>query len=80
MYIFHTVAVTDVLSRTIRFTLTGFTTQSHPQFIHTTTAKIIVALTHLHVTFFLVLSWVCQGGICEQNKTKQNKTKQKKTQ
>jgi len=44
----------------------------HPQFIHITTAKIIVAIIHLHVSFFLILSWVCQGGICKQTQKKKS--------
>jgi len=76
---FFTVTVTDILSRTIRFTLTGFTTQSlyYPQIIHITASKIIMAIIHLHVSFFLILSWVCQGDICKQNRKNSIKAKNK---
>jgi hypothetical protein len=51
---FHIVALTIVLSRIIKFTLTGFTTQSlyYPRIIHITTVKIAAAIIRCRFSSF----------------------------
>jgi hypothetical protein len=63
---FHVIAVTDVLSWIIKFTVTCFTTQSlyYPQVIYITTIKLVAAVSFHFVSFFspslVVSSWYLQ--------------------
>jgi hypothetical protein len=53
-------------SQMIKFTLTGFSTQSlyYAQIIHTTTVKITATIICRAVSFYFFLDWVCHHGVC----------------
>jgi hypothetical protein len=74
--IFHTVAVTDVLSRIIKFAVTGFPTQSLycPQVIHIINVKLLLHL-FIFLLGFLFRDWVCRCGVCGQNKRRKEECK-----
>jgi hypothetical protein len=72
-YIFLTVAVMDVPSRTINFTLSVFTTQSFysPQIDHTYYHLENYCYDYSSSVIFLFLDWVYLRGVFRQDKKKE---------
>jgi len=63
---FHIVAITDVLSRTIKYTVTGFTTPS--RVIHNTTGKITAAIIHRRVTSLIMVPRLGESSVFVRGK------------
>jgi hypothetical protein len=63
-------AVTDILSQVITFTLTASTIQSlyYSKITVITAVKITGAQLFTFMSVFCLLEWVCHHGVCTQNK------------